>query len=198
MGSHRLHGAKVSFRLVKDPQFPFSDREVTAEHNQRSLLFAFRHERKCPEVRHALADRRFLEQPVRFGARAVLLSDSLCTLVDLAHPAIDKSAFTDSSIVEAAGQNGRYAAAFLVTHDHDLGNIELGHAIFDGCGDSVARSVRFEGRRKIGDVPNDEDVAWVGIENGRGIGTAVATGDDHCTRGLPLGQLLPFSSAGLD
>ena len=44
----RLYGTEIPFGLVKYPQFPFSDRKVTAEHDQRSLLFAFRHERKCP------------------------------------------------------------------------------------------------------------------------------------------------------
>src|SRR6478672_4306405 len=106
----RLDGAEFSFRLVQHPQFTLPDRKVTAEHNQGLLLFALHHEWEGPEIRHASADRCFFEPSVRFAARAVLLSDSLGNLVDLAHPPVNKAAFTDPSIAKPAGQDGRYAA----------------------------------------------------------------------------------------
>lgn len=44
----RLNEPELSFRLLEHGQFPILDREVTPEHDQRSLLFALGYERECP------------------------------------------------------------------------------------------------------------------------------------------------------
>ena len=131
-----------------------------------------------------------------FGTSAVLLGNRPGALVDLAHPAVDEPAFTDPGIVKPSRQDGRYAAALLMAHDHDLGNVELGHSELNGCGNSVPPFGRFERGHKIGDVPNDEDVTGIGIEYGRRIGAAVAAGDNQGAGRLPLHQLLPMVSRG--
>jgi len=124
---------------------------------------------------------------VRFRTGAVHLSNRLGTLVYLAHPDVDEPAYTWPSIVKPARQDGGYAAAFLMTHDHDLTNIKLIHAILDGCRDAVSSTDRLEWRHKVGNISNDEDVARIGIKNARWIGTAVATGDNHGAGRLALG-----------
>ena len=70
----------------------------------------------------------------------------------------------------------------LVAHDHDFRNFELRNREFQRGGHAVTAAVSLERRHEIGDVPDHEDLARIGVENGRRVGPAVAAGDDHRTR----------------
>ena len=62
-----------------------------------------------------------------------------------------------------------------MAHDHDLGDLELGHREFQRRRDAVAAAAGLERRGQVGDVADDEHLARVGVEDGRRVGPAVAS-----------------------
>src|SRR5436189_4986815 len=61
----------------------------------------------------------------------------------------------------------------------------------------MAATVRLVGRDEVGDVADDENIAWIGIEDGCRISPAVTAGDDQGTRRLAFYQVLPSALLGL-
>ena len=100
--------------------------------------------------------------------------------------------------MELPGQRGGDAAAALMAHDHDLRDVELGNRELQRGRDAMTPAARLERRNEVGDVANDENLAGIGVEDGRRIGPAVAAGDDDCARRLALGQFLPAPARGFE
>ena len=55
----------------------------------------------------------------------------------------------------------------------------------------MAATVRLVGRDEVGDVADDKNIAWIGIEDGCRISPAVTAGDYQRARRLAFHQVLP-------
>jgi hypothetical protein len=111
--------------------------------------------------------------------------------IDLRHPAVDEAAFAGGRVMKDSSQGRLDAAAPLMAHDDDLRHLQLGDGEFERRRDAMAAAIGFKGRDQVGDIADDEDLAGIGVENGRWVGAAVATGDDHGPRRLAFGQFPP-------
>lgn len=71
------------------------------------------------------------------------------------------------------------AAAFRVSHDHDVADVQVADRVFQRGADAVVMGVRFVGRDKVGDVPDDEQIAGRRVKEQDRVNPGVAAGDDE-------------------
>ena len=71
------------------------------------------------------------------------------------------------------------AAAFRVPHDHDVADVQVADRVFQRGADAVVMGVRLVGRDKVGDVPDDEQIAGRRVKEQDRVNPGVAAGDDE-------------------
>src|SRR4051812_12332700 len=97
-------------------------------------------------------------------------------------------AFTGPRVVKLAGQRCSAAAAEAVTHHQDLTDRELSDRKLERRRHAVIAAARLIRWSERGDVANDENLAWAGVEHMCRIDAAVCAGKDHHLGTLALGQ----------
>ena len=84
----------------------------------------------------------------------------------------------------------------MTHHDH-VPDAQVQHRKLDGGADAVELAARLVGRHEVRHVAHHEQLARHGGEDGLRIDAAVAAGDDHHLRILPvLGKLLILVGVG--
>ena len=74
-----------------------------------------------------------------------------------------------------------HAAMGMAKHD-DVSDVEVTHRIFDGRAGAMTMAVRFIGGHQVGDVADDEQLAWLGPGDDGRVHPDVGAGDDHDLR----------------
>ena len=89
------------------------------------------------------------------------------------------------------------APAARMAHDDNVLHTQIQGRELKRCRNAVKLAARFIWRNQICNVSGDEQLTWHCIENCFGIDAAVATGNDHDLRALPVsGEFFVLISVG--
>src|SRR3546814_3834535 len=117
-------------------------------------------------------------------------SSDVCSS-DLLDPVGDEAAFAWSRVLQFLRERGAAAAAAAVTHDNDFGDFQHLDGEFKRCRDAVASGSRFEWRHQRSNVAHYENLTRIGVEDERGIDSAIRTCDDQNAGTLSVPQFVP-------
>src|SRR3546814_10340428 len=98
---------------------------------------------------------------------------------DVCSSDLDEAAFAWSRVLQFLRERGAAAAAATVPHDHDFGDFQHLDGEFKRCRDAVASGSCFEWRHQRRNVAHYENLTRIGVEDERGIDSAIRTGDDQ-------------------
>ncbi len=138
---------------------------------------------EAAEIGKRLADAGELEGRLLRISRRVPLTQ--LEAVEQRQPAGDEAVVVGVALEPLA--IGADATAMGMAENDDMRHLEDEGGIFDGGAGAVKSAFRLVGRHQIGDVPQDEQFAGAGIENGRNVDPGIAAGNHH--RGWRLAEL---------
>ncbi len=81
-----------------------------------------------------------------------------------------------------------------MAHDDDLADLEHLNGKLQRRRNAVMARIGFKGRHERRHIADHEYFAGAGVEDLRGIDSAVGAGDDHDARALPFAQFIPSAT----
>ena len=179
--------SEASGLLLETEQLAGGQVEMQPVQVQQSFFLPLLDEREGAEIGHRRADRRELER--NFVAIGEGVGLHQLEIVEQGQPAADEALLRH--FVPDLVPIGRHPAAMRMPQHDQARHFQRQHGKLDGGAGAVIFALRLVGRHQIGDVPQNEQRARLGVEDRRHVDARVATGDHHRRRRLAeLGQLL--------